>query len=302
MYRSKFIISCEVVIFMSDSTQKTGETIETEIKKFGNSAHAIVPKEFVGEKAVVSILSDIDQKLQAPVGVSDLRDVLQQLDMADFRGSSGNTDGLSSGEYIFQDDPRLKVAISREHETEHIRFHRVEQLDVLITHEPDPDTIAPYLDGFDVTELDEMMGDVLWRMDEFEGIIEDVPGSKGFPHHYLCKLYWDGDLIDKFDFEFRVSYHGDMMIPYFKQVESIEEFRDTLRYDVITTLSTFPQAKFDTYLDLIGEEYIKHDLEYNLPTPIIGDGEDADMTVGELAEMASIIRIGSEYVSGGKSE
>jgi len=302
MYRSNFIIGCKNAIFMSDSTQKTGETIETEIKEFGNSAHAIVPKEFVGETAVVSILSDIDQKLQLPVGVSDIRDVLQQLDSADFRSASGNSGELSSGEYIFRDDPRLKIAISKKRDCEHIRFHRVEQLDALITHEPDPDLIAPYLDGFDVDEIDEMMGDVLWRMDEFEGVIEDTHGSKGFPHHYLCKLYWDGDLIDEFDFEFRVSYHGDMIIPYFEEVESIEEFRDTLRYDIITALSTFPRDKFDTYLDLIGEEYIKHDFDYNPSRPTIGDSDDTDMTIEELAEMASIIRIGSEYVGGVKSE
>ena len=287
---------------MSNSTQKTGEIIETEIKEFGNSAHAIVPKEFVGETAVVSILSDIDQKLQSPVSVSDLRDVLQQLDTTDFRSSSGNSNELSSGEYIFRGDSRLKIAITKQHECEHIRFHNVETLDALVVHDIDAEAIVPYVDELDVAKMKEMRGDVLWRVDELEGIIEDIHDSKGFPHHYVCKLYWERDLIDTFDFEFRVSYHGDMMLPYFKEVESIVEFRDSLRYDIITAVSTFPQDKFDKYLDVVGEEYIKHDPEYTANAPHIGDGADDDMTVAELAEFASILRVGDVYVEGAKSE
>lgn len=283
---------------MVESQPESGREIEVEINEFGNSAHAILPKELAGESAIVSTQSDIDRWLTAPVSISDLRNVLQSMSISDLRSADGDVFALEGdGVYTYTEDTRLRIEINVVREYPACRFLAIESGSVLFSHEPKIEHIEPYVDDDDVLQsIDNDRPEVIWRDDDLAGIIE---GTDNITIHWIrnCELYWNGDLIEEFEFTHRDTACGDILVPLFDKTDSLEEFMDSFKYDIATLLSETPVDAFDTYFEVLADEFMS---ESSSEPRVVGPDEEhpnfETISMEEVATDASIIQVDGKYI------
>lgn len=239
----------------ADTDADASVIARSEVSEFGNGAHVIVPKEYVGDPVEVRPADGVGHRLESPVGVADIMAVFEESTLEDFEivSSAGGSN------FVYNDDIRLRVESDFRDSIDANESAKVEMGSVLYMTEPDTiEEIAEYAPELAADQSnDDITGSVIWARDSFVDLFEGC--YKRMDDHLLdIRVKWKESVVASFVFLARMTNQPPLQIPLRidSHFETVAEYRDSNAYKIAKAISGPSAEEYDEYLDLTGDGWL----------------------------------------------
>jgi putative transposon-encoded protein len=250
-YSSTYILVYKVDLYTHGQIQQTMTTdkaeIEREVKEFGNGAHVVLPREFLGETvAVTPIEKDGGQKLQPPIQQADLVEVFETESKESLTSHTTERDNYPYEKtYQYDQDLRLKIDTEFVYEDQGDTIRQLEN--GRIFYHFTGSEAEPFVDE---SETEGRVLEVTLLEDDVAPILSNP--AVGYGDWYRINVNWNGGTVLSAMFTPRLVGRGVMYLPGITDYASVEEYRNSVEYKLAVFLSDVTDEEYQTYINALG--------------------------------------------------
>ncbi|RLM94381.1 DUF2080 family transposase-associated protein [Haloarcula sp. Atlit-7R] len=239
---------------MTDTEKQEGqdETSLKKVKRFGNSGHVTLPKEFIGETVKVTLANNSGNqpyRISPPITTDKIDSVLSNSTRSDFKRIQRDADRFPREcRFQYRHDVRLTIDVDLEYESSehpHTELGTVVYFFSEITEEE----LDKHADWFDKDE-DELSVELVFGLDPS---VDDLFNHPTVTYNDLYKydVNWDGSSVYSVKLSNRQAKNGRFYYPSFSNYESLADYQDSTAYRLATAISEAPEKEYDRYLNAL---------------------------------------------------
>jgi len=236
---------------MKDDTTQ----LNREVKEFGNGAHVTIPREWVGEEVIIKPAdNELSKTLKPPITTSKIHSFLEGASTDDFTRNIRSSDHYPrEGRYQYDPDLRFSIDVELVYENDSFHIHEFECGRVIHDVEmPTEEELRSHVDWWDqsdakpeiITGIDPAVSDIF---DHYQITYGDLY------HYTVC---WNDSEIASCNFKNRSAANGRFYLPIWQQYESLQDYQNSLAYQIATTLSKAPETDYLKYLTVLTQRGI----------------------------------------------